>query len=47
MKRINRAFRQVIALSFGLPSVLGLASKGTLRGGLTGCCGGRLARIFI
>jgi stearoyl-CoA desaturase (Delta-9 desaturase) len=47
MKRINRAFPQLILLSLGLPFVLGLAIAGTLRGGLTGLLWGGFARIFI
>ena len=47
MKRINRAFPQLIVLSLGVPSLLGLAITGTLWGGLTGLLWGGFARIFI
>ena len=47
MKRINRAFPQLILLSLGLPFLLGLALTGTLWGGLTGLLWGGFARIFI
>ena len=47
MKRINRAFPQLILLSLGVPFLVGLAITGTLPGGLTGLLWGGFARIFI
>jgi stearoyl-CoA desaturase (delta-9 desaturase) len=47
MKRINRAFPQLVLLSLGLPALGGFALTGTLRGGLTGLLWGGFARIFV
>jgi stearoyl-CoA desaturase (Delta-9 desaturase) len=47
MKRINRAFPQLVLLSLALPALLGLALTGTLRGALTGLLWGGFARIFV
>ena len=42
MKRINRAFPQLVLASLALPALLGFALTGTLRGALTGPAVGRL-----
>jgi stearoyl-CoA desaturase (delta-9 desaturase) len=47
MKRINRAFPQLVLASLGLPALLGLALTGTLRGALTGLLWGGFVRIFV
>ena len=47
MKRINRAFPQLILLSLALPALMGLALTGTVRGALTGLLWGGFARIFV
>ena len=47
MKRINRAFPQLILLSLGLPFLLGLAITGTLGVASRACCGAASPAIFI
>ena len=47
MKRINRAFPQLVLASLALPTLLGLALTGTLRGALTGLLWGGFVRIFV
>jgi stearoyl-CoA desaturase (Delta-9 desaturase) len=47
MRRINRAFPQLVLASLALPALLGLALTGTLRGALTGLLWGGFARIFV
>jgi stearoyl-CoA desaturase (Delta-9 desaturase) len=47
MKRINRAFPQIVLVSLALPALMGLLLTGTLRGLLTGLLWGGFARIFI
>ena len=47
MKRINRAFPQLVLLSLALPALLGLALTGTVRGALTGLLWGGFVRIFV
>jgi len=47
MKRINRAFPQLVLLSLALPTLLGFALTGTVRGALTGLLWGGFVRIFV
>ena len=47
MRRINRAFPQLVLASLALPTLLGLALTGTLRGALTGLLWGGFVRIFV
>jgi stearoyl-CoA desaturase (delta-9 desaturase) len=47
MKRINRAFPQLVLASLAQPTLLGFALTGTLRGALTGLLWGGFVRIFV
>jgi stearoyl-CoA desaturase (delta-9 desaturase) len=47
MRRIGKSFPMLVALSLGLPFLLGLAWTGTLVGGLEGLLWGGLVRIFL
>jgi len=47
MRRINRAFPRLVLASLLVPTLLGLALTGTLRGALTALLWGGFARIFV
>ncbi len=47
MRRINRAFPQLVLASLALPALLGFALTGTLHGALTGLLWGGFARILV
>ena len=47
MRRINRAFPQLVLASLALPALLGFALTGTAHGALTGLLWGGFARILV
>ena len=47
MRRINRAFPQLVLASLTLPALLGFALTGTVHGALTGLLWGGFARILV
>ncbi len=47
MRRINRAFPQLVLASLALPALLGFALTGTVHGALTGLLWGGFARILV
>ena len=47
MRRINRAFPQLVLAGLVLPALMGLVLTGTLHGALTGLLWGGFARILV
>src|SRR5918995_1118532 len=47
MRRINRAFPQLVLASLTLPALMGLALTGTMHGALTGLLWGGFARVLV
>jgi stearoyl-CoA desaturase (delta-9 desaturase) len=47
MRRINRAFPQLVLASLALPALMGFALTGTMHGALTGLLWGGFARVLV